>query len=271
MTAKASFESAVALVTGAASGIGEALCRQLSVQGAHLVCADIDFDNAARVAGSLPNARAIELDVRNREQWQRTVADILATEGRIDYLFNNAGICVIGNVLSMSHEHWGSLIDVNIKGVCNGIKVCYPVMVRQGSGHIVNTASASGLFPTPGFTAYGMTKHAVAGVSQSLRVEAARYGVKVSAACPGMINSNMAENAQILGASARIKEQQPDIANKLPSTDYCARKIIKGVRKNKAIIPVTAAAHIAWRLFRLSPGLLNGLSRQMAKQLAPVE
>lgn len=265
------FNNKTALVTGAASGIGEALCRQLSSLGTTLVCADINLEGAHSVASSLPKARAVELDVRDLERWRAVVAEVLATEGRIDYLFNNAGICVIGNVLSMQPHHWDSLIDVNLRGVCNGIQAVYPVMVAQHDGHIVNTSSLSGLIPTPGFTAYGMTKHAVAGVSQSLRVEAERYGVRVSAVCPGIINSNMAESAQLLGSARRLKEEAPEVAGKLPSTTYCAAKIIAGVRRNKDIIPVTPTAHFAWRLYRLSPALLRGFTRKMAERLAPLE
>jgi len=267
---KHQFNGKVALVTGAASGIGESLCRQLSGYGAHLVCADINVEGARAVAESLANARAVELDVRDLERWREIVAECVSTEGRIDYFFNNAGICVIGNVLDMEPSHWDDLIDVNLRGVCNGIQTVYPQMVKQGSGHIVNTSSLSGLIPTPGFTAYGMTKHAVAGVSQSLRAEAVRYGVNVSAVCPAIINSNMAENARVLGSAHRIKEADPKLAASFPTTDYCADKMLRGVCANKAIIPVAPAAHISWRLFRLWPALLNGFTRKMADQLAPM-
>ncbi|HSG88643.1 MAG TPA: SDR family oxidoreductase [Pseudomonadales bacterium] len=188
----------IALVTGGASGIGAALCRALVAEGARVIVADVNLEGAREVATALGSnvARAVHLDVTDREAYAATVADVVATEGRIDYLFNNAGIAVIGNVLKMAPEHWDRLVDVNIRGVHHGVEAAYATMVAQGSGHIVNTASVAGLIPTPGFTAYGMTKHAVVGLSVSLRPEAERYGVKVSAVCPGVINSNMAETAQ---------------------------------------------------------------------------
>ncbi|HSG88907.1 MAG TPA: SDR family NAD(P)-dependent oxidoreductase, partial [Pseudomonadales bacterium] len=185
--------------------------------------------------------------------------------------FNNAGIAVIGNVLKMAPEHWDRLVDVNIRGVHHGVEAAYATMVAQGSGHIVNTASVAGLIPTPGFTAYGMTKHAVVGLSVSLRPEAERYGVKVSAVCPGVINSNMAETAQLLGHDKRLKEEQPGVEGKLPTPDYCARKVLAGVKRNKAIIAVTASAHIGWRLHRFLPAFMRPVTRRMAEILAPLD
>ena len=270
------FRDRIALVTGAAAGIGRALATQLAAAGARVVMADIDAAGAERVAGDLragrpDRVRACALDVRDRAAFADLVADVLAREGRLDYLFNNAGIAVIGNLLRMTPEHWDALVDVNVRGVHHGIEAAYPVMVEQGSGHIVNTASLSGLVPSPGFTAYAMTKHAVVGLSTSLRVEAARHGVRVSALCPGVIDTNMAESARLLGRERRIKEEMPDAGRLLHGADYCARHALRGVLRNRAIIPVTPAAHFAWRLYRVSPVLLAPLLRHLADRLAPLD
>jgi NAD(P)-dependent dehydrogenase (short-subunit alcohol dehydrogenase family) len=267
----APFADRVALITGGASGIGAALARALVADGARVILADVDAEGAAARVQELgpEHARAVHLDVRDRAAVAAVVEEVVAVEGRIDLLFNNAGIAVIGNVLAMTPDHWDALVDVNIRGVHHGIEAVYPVMVRQGHGHIVNTASAAGLLPTPGFTAYAMTKHAVVGLSVSLRYEAERYGVKVSAVCPGVIDTNMAETARVLGAETRLKETQPDATRHLATPDACARAILKGVRRNRAIIPVTAMAHVGWRLYRLWAGLIAPIARRGRDLLAP--
>ena len=268
------FAERVCLVTGAASGIGAALCRRLAAAGARIVAADIDLAGAERLVEEIASGgqgRAVRLDVRDREAFIALARDLATREGRIDHLFNNAGILVLGNVLRMEPGHWDSIVDVNIRGVHHGIEAVYPLMVEQGHGHILNTASMAGLVPSPGFTAYTMTKHAVVGLSTALRVEAARHGVGVSALCPGIIDTNMAETAQLLGHTERLKEEMPEAERGLHSPDYCARKALAGVRRNRAIIPVTPMAHVGWRLYRLWPGLMAPVLRVMATRLAPMD
>lgn len=270
------FAGRVALVTGAASGIGAALAAALHGAGAKVMLADVDADGARRQAEAIgaEDADAMQLDVRDRGQFAAVAAATTARHGRIDLLFNNAGIAIIGNTLAMTDGDWDRLIDVNIRGVVHGIEAVYPLMVEQAlvdgwRGHIVNTASVSGLIPAPGFTAYAMTKHAVVGLSVSLREEARRYGVRVSAICPSVIGTPMAEQARLLGDSVPVKEKVQGFG-RLPDADYCARKALAGVRRNRALIPVTPAAQIGWRLYRLWPGLLRPVTRRLADALAPM-
>ncbi|MCC5888029.1 MAG: SDR family NAD(P)-dependent oxidoreductase [Gammaproteobacteria bacterium] len=271
------FEGRVALVTGAASGIGAALATALQAAGARVVLADIDHDSALRQASAIGAEAdaAVALDVRERTGFASVAQAVLARHGRIDYLFNNAGIAIIGNTLAMTGADWDRLLDVNVRGVVHGVEAVYPLMVEQAPkdgwrGHIVNTASISGLVPAPGFTAYAMTKHAVVGLSVSLREEARRYGVRVSAICPSVIGTPMADQARLLGDSVPVRDRVNGFA-RLPDADYCARKVLKGVRRNQAIIPVAPAAHIGWRLYRLWPGLLRPVTRRLADELAPMD
>ncbi len=275
------FAGRVALVTGGASGIGAALGAALVAAGARVVLADIDHAGASNHAGALTQnssgsgtASAVSLDVTDRAAFARVVADAVQQHGRLDYLFNNAGIAVIGNTLNMAPSDWDRLLDVNVRGVVHGIEAAYPVMVAQPEqagfrGHIVNTASLAGLLPVPGFTGYAMTKHAVVGLSVSLREEARRHRVRVSAVCPSVIGTPMADTARVLGEEGLLIDRvgRPTW---LPDADYCASKALAGVRRNKALIPVTASAHIGWRLYRLWPGLLRPVTRRMARELAPV-
>ncbi|TVS15858.1 MAG: SDR family NAD(P)-dependent oxidoreductase [Gammaproteobacteria bacterium] len=275
------FAGRVALVTGGASGIGAALGAALVAAGARVLLADIDHAGACDHAGVLAHsgsgsgtASAVSLDVTDRAAFAEVVANVVQEQGRLDYLFNNAGIAVIGNTLDMAPSDWDRLLDVNLRGVVHGIEAAYPVMVAQPEqagfrGHIVNTASLAGLVPVPGFTGYAMTKHAVVGLSVSLREEARRYGVRVSAVCPSVIGTPMADTAQVLGHEELLVDRTGR-PSWLPNANYCARKALAGVRRNKALIPVTASAHIGWRLYRLWPGLLRPVTRRLARELAPV-
>ena len=113
----------------------------------------------------------------------------------------------------MSLDDWYQLFDVNVRGVVHGIHAAYPLMIAQGHGHIVNTASVSGLIPSPGMGAYSATKHAVVGLSRALRVEAAQHGVKVTAVCPGLVQTPIVEHMKISGSGAL---EADEIQNLLP-------------------------------------------------------
>ena len=183
----------VAFVTGGASGIGAALSTELSNGGAEVWIADRQIGRAQELAQRLRDGgakvHAIELDVRDSSAFEGAVANAVQESGRLDYLFNNAGIGVSGEIDSYTLDDWNDVFDVNLRGVVHGIQAVYPVMIRQGSGHIVNTASMAGLTTTVGQASYTATKHAVVAISRSMRLEAERHGVRVSALCPGVIRT----------------------------------------------------------------------------------
>jgi NADP-dependent 3-hydroxy acid dehydrogenase YdfG len=168
------FRGKSALVTGAGSGIGAALCTALAAAGADVVCTDIDADAAERTAASLGGrARSARLDVTDPDAVQAAVHDVVERAGRLDLMFNNAGIVWGGDTELLTLEQWNAIIDVNIRGVVHGVRAAYPHMIRQGHGHIVNTASMAGLTAAGQITSYVMTKHAIVGLSLALRSEAA--------------------------------------------------------------------------------------------------
>ena len=140
------------IVTGGASGIGRALCEVLGMRGAILTVADIDPDGLSETVSELTrrgcDARGALLDVTDHAAVKRLVDATVAEHGRLDYMFNNAGIGVLGEAQDFSYDDWHRVIDVNLYGAVHGVMAAYPVMVRQGGGHIVNTASAAGLFPS---------------------------------------------------------------------------------------------------------------------------
>lgn len=256
----------IAIVTGGASGIGEALCKELAAAGARVIVADIDGDGASRVAGALgATATAHELDVCDADAVQALVIETASQHGQLDYMFNNAGIAVIGEVLDTPLEDWYRVFDINVRGVVHGIAAAYPLMVEQGHGHIVNTASLAGLIPSPGLVAYAGTKHAVVGISRSLRIEAAQHGVRVSAVCPGFVKTGIVTNASLHGMDLDEAERLPPFWY---GADDCARDALAGVARNQAVIVVTGHGKQLYRLSKYAPRLLEWVARKgMARRL----
>ena len=196
----------VAFITGGASGIGAALAAELVEQGAEVWIADRQIDGAQELARRLSEAggqaHAIELDVRNFPDFERAVGEAMRHSGRIDYLFNNAAIGVAGEIDSYVLEDWYDVFDVNLRGVVHGIQAIYPIMISQRVGHIVNTASMSGLVATASQASYSATKHAVVAISKTLRVEAERHGVQVTVLCPGAVRTRPSPAASMGGPIA---------------------------------------------------------------------
>ncbi|MGE4649558.1 MAG: SDR family oxidoreductase [Myxococcota bacterium] len=262
-----SYRDSVCLVTGGASGIGEALSRELARRGAHVILADRQQERAAAVAKEIESAggraRAAVLDVRDAEAFETLVRDTLSDAGRLDYLFNNAGIGVGGFFEDHSIDDWRYIVDVNLMGVVHGAHAAYPRMCEQGFGHIVNTASMAGQMGVPGLASYSATKHAVVGLSRSLRAEGIEYGVRVSAFCPGVINTPILDGGgaygRILGP-ASLQEAQPEDLGRAMDVTRFAQQALDAVAKNREIIVLPSAWRILWAFDRLFPTLGSRLT-----------
>jgi NAD(P)-dependent dehydrogenase (short-subunit alcohol dehydrogenase family) len=259
----------VAIVTGGASGIGRALSAALVSRGAVVVVADIDEDGAERVARELRGrgpgtATAVSVDVAD----QRAVTDVVQTthreHGRLDLLFNNAGLGIAGEPEELTEAHWEKVLDVNVRGVIHGCQAAYPLLLEQGYGHIANTASIAGLVPAPGtMTPYAMSKHAVVGLSLGLRAAATDSGVGIHVVCPGGVETPILDKTDIPGlptppsmAGIDIREFFRDLGvRSLYSADRVAVDILRGIARDRALIVAPASARIAWRIARLSPRL----------------
>jgi NAD(P)-dependent dehydrogenase (short-subunit alcohol dehydrogenase family) len=254
----------IAIVTGGASGIGRAIATALVARGDTVMVADIDEQGAEQVAGQLDEqardtgrASAAALDVTDHaavEELYRSVAD---QHGRLDLVFNNAGIAVGGMTDELTLDHWTKTIDVNLRGVVHGVHAAYPIMLEQGHGHILNTASLAGLVPAPMMLPYTTTKHAVVGMSMALRAEAAGRGVRVSVICPGFVDTPLLDNANpglpATKAGGRARELAVRTQGRLYSAEALARDVLRGADRNQALIVAPASGRAIWRAARLSP------------------
>lgn len=188
----------VAIVTGAASGIGHALAASLAERGVRVVLSDLDRDaldaTGSALAATGAATLAVPADVSVAAEVEALTAATLAEFGRVDLLCNNAG--VTGRFAPMweqSLETWRWMIDVMLLGVVNGVRSVVPHLVAQGSGHVLNTASMGGLIRLPGLTPYNAVKHAVVGLTESLDLElrAVSPALGASVLCPGLVDTNL--------------------------------------------------------------------------------
>jgi NAD(P)-dependent dehydrogenase (short-subunit alcohol dehydrogenase family) len=265
-----SFAGKSALVTGGGSGIGAALCRALKDAGADVLCTDVDEDAAARVASSL-GVRSARLDVTDATAVQCSVDDVVQRTGRIDLMFNNAGIVWGGDTENLTLEQWNAIIDINIRGVVHGVAAAYPHMIAQRGGHIVNTASMAGLTAAGQITSYVMTKHGVVGLSLALRSEAAAHGVGVLAVCPGAVETPILDKGAVGGFDGRNYFVTGQGLKSAYSADRLARDTLRAIQRNRALLVKPRIAHAQWLLNRFAPGVLQRSSiafvaRQRAQQ-----
>jgi NAD(P)-dependent dehydrogenase (short-subunit alcohol dehydrogenase family) len=276
------FDGGVAIITGGASGIGRAFGEALAARGCEVVLADLQIDLAEEAAAGINasggKATSVQLDVVNHERVVSVVQKTVERCGRLDYMFNNAGIVVFGEAGEYEMGDWEQSIDVNLRGVIHGVDAAYRVMLEQGFGHIVNTASIAGLMPWPMEIGYSTTKHAVVGLTTSLRAEAALAGVRVSALCPGLVKTPIIHGGKY---GRWIREYPKDKVTKLMESsrpvpvDKFVDLALKQIARNKAIIVIPAIYRIWWRIYRMSPflgiALAQMLFREMRRRLKQIE
>ncbi len=257
---QASLHGQVALVTGGAGSIGSAIGRALDDAGVKVVLADLHGGTA--VPG-FPEP-AVQLDVTDRDAFARVVSGIRERHGSVDILVNNAGVASAGEVHNLRAEDWDRSIDVNLRGAVNGILATYPQMIERRRGWIVNVASLAGLVPVPLLTPYAMAKHGLVGLSTSLRIEAARYGVKVCVACPGPVDTPFLDTE---GAGIDARRYLTASAGPAITPTAFGTAVLQGMERNRAVI-TPGRARVVWGLGRFVPRLAERvLARGLTQEL----
>lgn len=252
------FADKVAIVTGGASGIGQAICRYLGRHSARVIVADRDRAGAQATGSQIVacggSARAVRVDVTDRQSVQALIEDTARDDGGIDLLFNNAGIGLNGEFQDFTLEDWKQILDINLWGVIYGCHYAYPIMIRQGHGHIVNTASLAGLIPGGLTTPYSTSKYAVVGFTLTLRAEARQYGIKVSALCPGYMRTNIQKTSKTVSTfMVSERNEAMNATMRFPTAAECIVQIMKGVERNRGIIIAPRLHGVFWWLNRALP------------------
>lgn len=260
------------IITGAGSGIGKGLALELARRQALVIATDIDLAAVRDTAKACGNkAEALALDVCDAGAVASICQDVAKRHGRLDFMFNNAGIGIYGEAYEIPLESWNRIIDINIRGVIHGIQGAYPIMIKQRSGHIINTASLAGLGAVPLFTPYSMTKHAVVGLTRSLRFEAETYGVRVSALCPAAIETPLLDRTE--NAGLPTLDWRPNVRRflgQLGGPPYPADRFVEealaAIEKNEDIIVLPKRAQIANKLGMYWPSLAAKITRKAVAQ-----
>lgn len=202
-------QNKVVVITGASSGLGEETARYLASLGAKVVLSARRMERLEKIVADIQanngQALAVMTDVTDVQQVQRLVDQTIDHFGRVDVMINNAGLMALAPLSKCQLDEWNRMIDINIKGVLNGIAAVLPAMQAQKSGQIINISSVAGLRVPTGGAVYSATKFAVKAISEGLRMEVAQYGIRVTTLYPGAIDSELKYGSRDAETRARIE------------------------------------------------------------------
>ena len=243
--AQSGFAGKRCLLTGAASGIGRTTALKLAAEGAELFLTDRDaagleltVADARSLGGKVSAYRAF--DIADYDAVAAFAADVHASHPPMDVVMNIAGVSAWGTVSTLTHEHWRSMVDINLMGPIHVIESFVPPMVLAGEGgHLVNVSSAAGLVALPWHAAYSASKYGLRGLSEVLRFDLARHRIGVSVVVPGAVKTPLVQTVQIAGVDQedpRVKKWTDRFSGHAVSPEHVADRILCGVRRNRFLI-----------------------------------
>lgn len=248
--------TAVAVVTGAGSGIGRATAHLLAQLGARVVAVDLDTDAAQRVVEEIGGgALAHGADVAHGDEVEALAERVRTELGAPDLLVNNAGVGLTGRFCETSSDDWDWILGVNLRGTIRCCAAFGPAMLARGSGHVVNVSSGLAYAPRATEPAYVTTKAAVLALSRCLRADWGRHGVGVSAVCPGVTATAIAEHTRFRGGRAdpAVSARVQRLFARGRRPEAVARAIVEAVEKNRPVVPTGPDARVGWVLQRVVP------------------
>ena len=261
-----SFALKVAAITGAGSGIGRALAIELAKQNCALALSDVNEKGLAETVQLAQQhgvkVTSAKVDVADRKQMHAWADQALADHGKVNLIFNNAGVAQAGSVEANSYEDYEWIMGINFWGVVHGTKAFLPMLKESGDGHIINVSSVFGLFAQPSQSGYNASKFAVRGFTESLRQELDMMDCGVSATCvhPGGIKTNIARDARMNDSVRELLGQNPDKSRGqfekafTTTAEQAAKTILTGVRRDSRRVLIGADAVALETMQRLLPG-----------------
>ncbi len=271
------FRGRVAAVTGAGSGIGRALARELAARGAHLALSDINEATLAETvmlceaAGAAAKITSQRVDVADRGAVFAWADQVVADHGRVNLIFNNAGVALAASIEAMSYEDFEWLMSINFWGVVHGTKAFLPHLKAAGEGHVINMSSVFGLISVPGQAAYNAAKFGVRGFTDALRMELemSPCGVSCTTVHPGGVKTNIARNARVdpsmaLGDPGAAADEFDKMARTTPES--AARQILLGVTRDRRRVLVGPDAAVIDLVSRLPAAASQRLIEKRASR-----
>ncbi|MET3698487.1 NAD(P)-dependent dehydrogenase (short-subunit alcohol dehydrogenase family) [Bacillus oleivorans] len=252
------FDDKVIVITGAAGGIGKAVAKKVTSEGAKVALVDLNLDAVQNVISELglddSRAIALQADVSQEDQVKAYVDVTVDKFGKIDGFLNNAGVeGKTANVEEYPTDVFEFVFNVNVKGAYFGLKYMVPVMKKQGYGSIVNTASLAGLMGSPGMIAYNSSKHAVIGMTRVVATEVAKLGIRVNAVAPGVINTRMMRQIEENTAPGAAEAAQKAYNNAVPMGRYGEPEEVANVT---SFLLSDEASYVTQSIYTVDGGLI---------------
>lgn len=244
-----------AFITGAAAGLGLAICERLAQSGWKLLIADINEERLAQAEQKLQALGAevlsLVIDVTQYQSLESAAKTVQEAWGGVDLVFNNAGIATAGTIDELTLEDWQRTIDVDLWSVIYGCKVFAPILKAQNSGHIINTASSAGTMAPPEMAAYNVAKAGVVSLSETLKVELARDNIGVTVICPTVFATSLGDSIDSERAMERALLKQLEISKVTP--EHIVDDVIAAIERDRLYVMTQSDAKWGWRFKRFFP------------------